>query len=200
METAQNIRTIYNFQDRTHNNGDLAHYECLASALLQIGKWLSALRNFGVYDNTRIIIVGDHGNGVIPVFHDGFTLNDRYGSYHTLLMVKDFDSNGEFRTDDSFMTNADTVWLSLDGLSLDMKNPYTGRNITNGNEIKSRGINVFQQEEDANPLLYVNYTTYTIDIKDAYHVSNNIYKESNWIPLVDWLREHPEDTLEGIGK
>ena len=39
----------------------LAHYHANAAALLRLGEWFDWMREQGVYDNTRIIIVSDHG-------------------------------------------------------------------------------------------------------------------------------------------
>ena len=36
-------------------------YHCNMAAFLQLGKWFDVLREQGVYDNTRIILVADHG-------------------------------------------------------------------------------------------------------------------------------------------
>ncbi|MDR2181518.1 MAG: YidC/Oxa1 family membrane protein insertase, partial [Treponema sp.] len=41
-----------------------ANYHSNSAFLLRFGEWLDALRENGVYDNTRIIIAADHGSGV----------------------------------------------------------------------------------------------------------------------------------------
>lgn len=41
----------------------MASYHTNMSALLRVGEWLDYLREQNVYDNTRIIIVADHGYG-----------------------------------------------------------------------------------------------------------------------------------------
>ncbi|MBQ1738965.1 MAG: sulfatase-like hydrolase/transferase, partial [Clostridiales bacterium] len=82
------------------------HYHVNMAAFLQVGKWLDYLREQGVYDNTRIIIVSDHGRGL-----DQFNIkcNGQDMEYFMpLFMVKDFDAKG-FTVSDEFMTNADTV-------------------------------------------------------------------------------------------
>ena len=97
------------------------HYQCNMAAMIQIGKWLDYLRKENVYDNTRIIIVADHGRDL------GFPgmINDAAGidvlSYNPLLMVKDFNRNEHFEISSRFMTNADTPFLACKGL---MDNPY----------------------------------------------------------------------------
>ena len=175
----------------------LAHYECNAAALIRIGKWLDSLRTMGVYDNTRIIIVGDHGRDILPYFSDDFSKNFDYSYYNTTLMIKDFRSNRDIVTDTSFMTNADTPYLVLKGLGLDMTNPFSGCEITDGAELKSKGINVFQCI-NKNPMYLAGDTQFPIDINRGYHVSDDIYKEYNWIPFAEWVKSHPEDMPEGV--
>ena len=80
----------------------------------------------GVYDNTRIILVSDHGQ---PLAHaDEFMLedgNDR-SFFNPLLMVKDFNSK-EFTTSEVFMTNADVPTLAMKELIENPINPFTGK-------------------------------------------------------------------------
>jgi len=87
-----------------------------------------------VYDNTRIIIVSDHGQQ-LDCFDD-LKAKDRYSipidlmCYHALLMVKDFGNSGEIRTDKTFMTNADTPTLAFKDLIENPVNPFTGNAVT----------------------------------------------------------------------
>ena len=111
-------------------------YQSNMAALLQFGKWFDMLREQGVYDNTRIIIVADHGYPMEQfedmIFGDAVKngLNpEDIMAYNPLLLVKDFDADG-FQVDDQFMTNADTPTLALDGLMEDPVNPFTGKDIT----------------------------------------------------------------------
>ena len=50
--------------------------------------------------------------------------------FNPLLMVKDFDADGEIRTDTTFMTTADVPSLAMEGIITDPVNPYTGKRIT----------------------------------------------------------------------
>ena len=101
------------------------------AALLQLGEWFDYLRQEGVFNNTRIILVADHGRNLGFFDHD----NDPefihgLGFYLPLLMVKDFGATG-FTTSEEFMTNADVPALSLEGLVESPANPYTGNVIDN---------------------------------------------------------------------
>lgn len=114
------------------------------AALLSIGKWIDYLKKNDLYDNTRIIIVGDHGFFYF-VFEDMFF--DKNGAttdleaVTPLLLVKDF-GDGDFTTSDEFMTNADVPGIALHGIVEDPMNPYTGNPI-DGRSCKSEKQYVF---------------------------------------------------------
>lgn len=111
----------------------IVHYHANMAALLKVGEWLDYLKENGVYDNTRIIIVADHGR---PVYHFEELVNgpqdviDNAELYYPLLMIKDFNST-EFTTSDEFMTNADVPTYAFSGLIENPINPFTGNLITN---------------------------------------------------------------------
>ncbi|MCR5251235.1 MAG: YidC/Oxa1 family membrane protein insertase [Lachnospiraceae bacterium] len=113
---------------------DNLNYQVNMAAILRIGEWLDWMKNEGVYDNTRIIIVADHGCDfaefpemiISPVGKEGTLDLERYNA---LLMVKDFDAEG-FTVSEEFMTNADTPWIACEGLITDPVNPFTGAAIS----------------------------------------------------------------------
>ena len=119
------------------NKTQLVHYQCNMAAMIQLGKWMDYLRENGLYDNTRIIIVSDHGYDLNNLFNktddsaDGQSTASPFdiSSYKALLMVKDFDSS-EFKTDGTFMTNADTPSIAFKGLIKNPVNPFTGKKIS----------------------------------------------------------------------
>ena len=106
----------------------MANYQANVAALLRLGEWFDTLRAQGVYDNTRIILVSDHGFNYKQ--RDDMLLSDGLdiAGFYPILMVKDFGST-EFRTDERFMTNADVPALALDGLIENPVNPFTGNSI-----------------------------------------------------------------------
>lgn len=108
-----------------HDTWDFCHYQINMCALLRIGEWLDYLKEQGVYDNTRIIIVADHGYPMAQ-FQDMLLSNGLdVERFNPLLMVKDFNAHG-FKTDDSFMTNADVPTLAMEGVIHNPVNPNTG--------------------------------------------------------------------------
>ena len=68
----------------------MIHYQTNMAAMLQLGKWFDYMRENGVYDNTRIILVSDHGKDLNQ--DNSFKLADGTDKalYYPLLMVKDF--------------------------------------------------------------------------------------------------------------
>ena len=116
----------------------MMHYQCNMAAWIQLGKWMDYLKEIGVYDNTRIIIVSDHGWPLghfdDMLFLDGANSDTEYNpedamAYNPVLFVKDFGETGEYKTDYTFMTNADTPYLAMNGLIDDPVNPFTSNPI-----------------------------------------------------------------------
>ncbi|RVU97547.1 hypothetical protein EII22_05190 [Coriobacteriales bacterium OH1046] len=115
----------------------LASYHASMATFIQLGRWFDYLRAGGAYDNTRIIIVSDHGYPYAQ-FQDLLIDGDQdiwnfirmnVNSFNPLLMVKDFDARG-FEVSNEFMTNADTPLIALEGIIEDPVNPYTGKPMT----------------------------------------------------------------------
>lgn len=115
----------------------MTHYQANMAAMIQLGKWFDYLRENGVYDNTRIILVSDHGSsengfGIKQmenlIFDDGTGINKDVEIFYPLLMVKDFNSR-EFVTSDTFMTQADVPVLAMENLIANPVNPFTGKAI-----------------------------------------------------------------------
>jgi len=115
------------------------HYQVNAVSLLQLGKWLDYLREQGVYDNTRIIVVSDHGFRIHQF--DEIRFGEEWRDlmcFNPLLLVKDFNSNAELTIDRQFMTNADTPTLAMQGLIENPINPFTGNPINSN--VKQDGV------------------------------------------------------------
>lgn len=134
---ADQFENGYAIDDKTlkmENAGQIMHYQVNMAAMLKLGEWFDNLRENGVYDNTRIILVSDHGRDVGQLAGAVFDLggDEALDSewFRPLLMVKDFNATG-FTTSDEFMTNADTPTLALEGLIDEPVNPFTGNTIDN---------------------------------------------------------------------
>lgn len=166
-------------QDRFTLNGETlpmttpvhaVYYQSNMAALLQLGKWFDYMRENDVYDNTRIILVSDHGRSTLRE-GDKLRLGERdIENFYPLLMVKDFDSR-EFAVSEEFMTNGDVPTLALEGIVDNPVNPFTG-NIVDSSE-KTR------------------HDQYIIASKeiDLLKQSGNTYLPSKWYSVHDDMRD-----------
>jgi hypothetical protein len=118
----------------------LRHYHINMAAFIQLGKWFDYLKVNDVYDNTRIIIVSDHGFdlGLKPEL---MMYDDDMLFYNALLMVKDFNESN-FGIDYSFMTNADVPYLATNEIIDRPVNLFNGNEITETKK-KDRVFKVF---------------------------------------------------------
>ncbi len=141
-------------------------YQVNMSTLLSIGKWIEKLKENGVYDNTRIILVSDHGYCFFAfdeMIHEEGEIVTDLDMFTPLLMVKDF-GDGEFTVSGEFMTNADVPVLAMKDLIKDPVNPYTGKPINNDQKTKR--------------------PQYVVEDKTWYSVHDDIYDMKNW-DLID---------------
>ena len=151
----------------------ITHYEVNMAAYNSLGRWFDYLRQEGVWDNTRIIIVSDHGYN-IGHFPDMIFKDFDLEYINSLLMVKDFGAT-EFTTSDELMTVADVPTIAVSGVIDNPVNPFTGNVITN--KEKTEGpIHVIMSEDwkvtenNGNTFLPGKW----------YSVYDNIFDESNW--------------------
>lgn len=122
--------TVNGYTIRMDTAEQVQHYHVNMAALLRLGEWFDMLRENGVYDNTRIIIVSDHGHYLkqYPELVLGMSSREDMMGYNPLLLVKDFNST-TFTIDNSFMTNADVPTVTTADLIEDPHNPFTGNAI-----------------------------------------------------------------------
>jgi hypothetical protein len=144
-------------------------YHSNMASILLIGKWFSFLQEQEVYDNTRIVVVSDHGLGVGAHYSGNISLpnGSRLSSYHALLLVKDFNARGNLVTDTTFMTHADVPGIVMEGLINNPQNPFSGNNIKSN---KENGVSI----TTAGPLQFL------ITEDQWLHVRNNIFDPDNW--------------------
>lgn len=106
-------------------------YHSTMAAFKALGNWFDYLRENGLYDNTRIILVADHGHGLEQLDDLMLYVDDedvRLEYFFPLLMEKDFNKTG-FDVSDKFMTNADTPSMAFEGIIDNAVNPFTSQNI-----------------------------------------------------------------------
>lgn len=154
------------------------NYHMLMAFLSRFEEFILYLKQNNCYDNMRIIIASDHGNG----FESGKFDNTpcipsmQKESVQAFLLVKDFGEHGELKTDMTFMTNADVPYLSTKDLILDAKNPFTGNplKVLNKNDyakISCAKMQSLRTRDDK---------AFTIPNDEWFAVYDNIFITENW--------------------
>ncbi len=156
------------------------YQNCLA-ALLAVGRWFNGMQENGSWDNTKIIIVADHGIGYGKTSCDGFettTLNGYSKDHmHPLLMYKDFNSKGRLNINHDFMTTADVPAIALKDVIENPVNPFTKNKIDTTR--KNNGVYV-TTENLSMPDASRSDKIFTVPQKSWWHIKDDIYKDSNW--------------------
>jgi len=158
-------------------------YHTTAAAIKRLAEWIEFLKKENLYDNTRIIIVSDHGP--IPNFVTKLSLDFNVDSYNALLMVKDFNASGDIKTDNAFMCNADVPYLSLLGIVDNPVNPFTSKEISN------------KMKDEPLYISMLSFTHYTngndnqigLNPDYDYYVHENIFLKENWIRAKDYNKK-----------
>ena len=116
--------------------GIVQHYQVNMASYKLIAELLLRLKKQGVYDNTKILIISDHGYDIpVPSEIDKDLIHNS-----ALLLVKDFNQTGPIKTDKTFMTTADVPLLSVQNVIDNPSNPFSHQNI-NQND-KANGVDI----------------------------------------------------------
>lgn len=169
------IRKFYDFKD----SKDLVHYRVNALCIKAVGKWLDYLKENDAYDNTRIIIVSDHGRGIHLEEFKNFADYEAPAFFSAMLMFKDFkmpNSVQGVQTSGEFMMNADTVFLAKEGLDVSNKNPFTGKDFV---QQKDGEVHVYYSVQHNQTKIY-NNKQFDLETKKGWAVKENIFDEANW--------------------
>lgn len=154
------------------NTIDEAHYDVNMAAWLRISTWLDYLKQNNVYDNTRIIIVSDHG---YPVpnnrFNGDFPGNASW--FNSLLLVKDFNTHGELSTDNTFMTGADIPYLSTKDIITDSK-------FSQASDIEKKQNGVVVVDLEAGTPGFHHTNTFKFQENGLYFIKDDITNPENW--------------------
>ena len=164
------------------------HYHVNMATLLMIGKWLDFLKANDVYENTRIIIVADHGYKYeardaglnfksielknVPGFKSFYT-----DCLNPLLIIKDFGAKN-LETSSDFMTNADVPAFAVKDIVKNPVNPFTKKPLTTDEKTShSQFITTsshFSPPQDRNAKI--------LDVSDGIWLSvhDDIFKAENW--------------------
>ncbi len=154
------------------SSGNVKYIYAYTAALSAISGWFEWLKKEEIYDNTKIIIVSDHGWSFNEKILDSWVQEN----YNPLLLVKDFNSRGSIVRSDQFMTNADVPAIAVKSLDNPI-NPYTGETIDSSPKdeeifVASGHWAVKSQKEDS------------LVIGTIFEVKNkNIFDSENWVSI-----------------
>ncbi|MDD4385587.1 MAG: membrane protein insertase YidC [Bacteroidales bacterium] len=157
---------------------DVTPYESQLAFTHSFVKWIQWMKENGVYDNTKIILVSDHGpswwhykgeytsNAPIVWTEDNKISLERFLHLNPLLMVKDYHSNLPLEMDWRLMMNAD-----VSAIAFDQNDPTKTDSV-------SRIIQIFYTtwHQDLN-------TRTKYEIKHAFEIKDWAYDLNNWTSI-----------------
>ncbi|MDE6025185.1 MAG: membrane protein insertase YidC [Lachnospiraceae bacterium] len=159
------------------NSKQMVHYHTNMAAMMKLGEWFDFLRENDVYDNTKIIIVSDHGRELChfdELIFDNLKPPVDVEMYWSLLLVKDFGST-EFSVSHEFMTNADVPVLATDDLIEHPINPFTGKVITNSEKTTHEQYIIVSEESNT----HINNGNTFLPARWA-RVKDDLWNRENW--------------------
>lgn len=121
----------------------VSQYHSNVAAYKLLAAWFDYLKENGVWDNTKIVLVADHG-GAMTQIDELNLMGEEYNvfrdveGFFPLLMVKDFGATEDFRTSTEFMTNADVPTILTDGTIENPVNPFTNKPINNDTKFEEK--------------------------------------------------------------
>ncbi|MBR0093195.1 MAG: YidC/Oxa1 family membrane protein insertase [Lachnospiraceae bacterium] len=149
------------------------HYCVNAACLMRLGEWFDQLREQGVYDNTRIIIVSDHGYN-LHLLPEKPEMDATY--FNALFLVKDFDAQG-FTTDPAFMTVADTPFLASRDMIENAANPFTGVPFS---PAQKKDVQIIYNGHEIRPQVFLTETQFPVTDNTWWTVRENVFLAENW--------------------
>ena len=171
------LKTAADGKIAMENEQQIIHYHANMASLLALGKWFDFMRENGVWDNTRIIIVADHGRGLAQ-FDYMLMKNPKIDVEwcNPLLMVKDFGAK-EFSVNGEFMTNADVPTLATRGVIENPVNPFTKKPLNNAEKTAHPQVITSSGHWDT---LKNNGTVFDTSDGHWFSVHDDIFDEANW--------------------
>lgn len=143
------------------------YYSANILSYLALGNWFESLKENNVYDNTKIIVLSDHG------IRDTSDYNMQTEAVHPVLFIKDFNSHGKLKINSSFCTIADVPFFVLEDISQEktLINPYTKKEMLQN---KNEGILVttshdFVARDDSDDKTFELKDEHLFIIKDSYN-------------------------------
>lgn len=161
---------------------DMQAFSTACGLFKRYAEFFDYLKENGVYDNTRIIIVSDHGDGTKDISGtlpqlDGYPFKAQ--DFVAVLMEKDFNAQGTIKEDKTFMTNADTPYLATENLIENAEHPFTHKSLKVENKNDYTILNTAAPQSTR----IRKEKKFSVRDDQWYTVKNSIYEKENWQPL-----------------
>lgn len=154
-----------------------SEYNTMCGAFKRLGEFFDYLKENNIYDNTRIIIVSDHGySNKTGLFNNDDKLPFIKEDVLATLMYKDFNSKGLLSTDMTFMTNADTPYLASKNIIENAKNPFTNNELRVND--KNEYVKIMLSKPESTRIRHNH--SFTVNNDEWFTVKNNIFDDTNW--------------------
>ncbi len=174
---ADNLKENF-YTNSFEGEAEKEEYNANLVAFIKLAALFDYLKSNNLYDNSKIIIVSDHGSCFISQRKTKNIENYMY-HYNPLLMVKDINQKETLNVSYKFMTNADVPYLATKNLIKNAKNPYTKKEFREsiGGEIHQLVIPNHHYWHPSHffklKKLYTDVDTYTFK-------GNDIFIKTNW--------------------
>lgn len=150
-------------ESRESDESNLQYIKQTTCVMRLLVNWMNWLKTNEVYDNTKIIMVSDHG------YRETNSIG--FIRAHALMLVKDFNSSGLLISKDTFLSNADTPSIACSAIGGceniipdPTKYPIENRTLFFTHGPWNKGAN--------NPNKYI--------VQKQYEVKNSIFDPTNW--------------------
>ena len=156
-------------------------FSSMVGIFMRLADFFDYLKENDVYDNTRIIIVSDHGMGLsmpsfTPFKNEKASFPFKKENVTATLIIKDFGAHNPLTTDMTFMTNADTPALATDKVIADARNPFTKSLFAVENKDEYVKIMVAPGESTRNR----NNRQFKVSSNQWFTVKDDIFEDANW--------------------
>ena len=152
------------------------HFDTESCALSYLADFIESLKKLGIYDNTQIFVVSDHGGG------DGINVPNMRAD--TLFLFKDFNARGDLKVDSKLMANYDISSIFCENLPNGCQNvpPNILKNYPQNREIIHTAPISWQLERHKKDKWLIH---------KAYKVHKNYQDKANWQDISEKIANVP---------
>lgn len=143
------------------------HLQTEYCAIKSVTHWIKWMKEKGIYDNSMLVIVSDHGDLDSEQIFNVWNKTPPKVGFHALLLVKPFNSKGTLKLSDHLTMNYDVRKFISQNLGDQTSSPWLNRQRVRN----SVTVNFWQKDKHA-PNYFI--------IKDYYKIRGSLMKKENW--------------------